>query len=281
MHLRVVSDTHLEQFVHTTVLVGTKWDEYVAPPQDQDAESILVLAGDICEFGYITFYAAAWKALANRFKAVVWIPGNHEYCGATTPYGNQTFFYFKELLRKYGKIHLLDDSSITIDGTKIYGTSLWTDYRNNPLYALQCSGMWDFRHGLTYENEDARRTTPSDYVTRHKVAIDKLQTELAKPGELVVVSHFAPSKKSTHARYAAQPDGVNSHFVNDLDQLIEANPQIRLWIHGHTHTQFDYMVGSTRVVCNPKGFPTEDTSPIGDLTFIEVPKIADQSTSTD
>jgi hypothetical protein len=26
-----------------------------------------------------------------------------------------------------------------------------------------------------------------------------------------------------------------------------------LWIHGHTHDSFDYLVGPTRIVCNPKG----------------------------
>jgi len=32
------------------------------------------------------------------------------------------------------------------------------------------------------------------------------------------------------------------------------HPQIRLWTHGHTHEDFDYMVGSTRIVCNPRGY---------------------------
>ena len=32
-----------------------------------------------------------------------------------------------------------------------------------------------------------------------------------------------------------------------------------LWIHGHTHTAFDYDVRGTRVVCNPRGYPHETT----------------------
>jgi hypothetical protein len=32
------------------------------------------------------------------------------------------------------------------------------------------------------------------------------------------------------------------------------NPNIKLWTHGHTHEDFDYMVGSTRVFCNPRGY---------------------------
>ena len=29
---------------------------------------------------------------------------------------------------------------------------------------------------------------------------------------------------------------------------------VALWIHGHTHTAFDYTVDGTRVVCNPRGY---------------------------
>jgi hypothetical protein len=27
-----------------------------------------------------------------------------------------------------------------------------------------------------------------------------------------------------------------------------------MWTHGHTHDTFDYMIGSTKVVCNPRGY---------------------------
>ena len=29
----------------------------------------------------------------------------------------------------------------------------------------------------------------------------------------------------------------------------------KLWIHGHTHGSRDYMLGQTRVICNPRGYP--------------------------
>lgn len=45
-------------------------------------------------------------------------------------------------------------------------------------------------------------------------------------------------------------------FVSDLSDVIERH-QPKLWIHGHTHTRFDYDVGATRVVCNPRGYHHE------------------------
>ena len=39
-----------------------------------------------------------------------------------------------------------------------------------------------------------------------------------------------------------------------------------LWIHGRTHTFFDYRVRVTRVDCNPRGYPSELAGLRPDLT---------------
>jgi predicted phosphodiesterase len=31
----------------------------------------------------------------------------------------------------------------------------------------------------------------------------------------------------------------------------------KLIVHGHTHDPCDYMIGETRVICNPRGYPAE------------------------
>jgi hypothetical protein len=49
------------------------------------------------------------------------------------------------------------------------------------------------------------------------------------------------------------------------------HPQIKLWTHGHTHEDFDYMVGSTRIVCNPRGYDAyEERADRFKLKFVEV-----------
>jgi hypothetical protein len=47
---------------------------------------------------------------------------------------------------------------------------------------------------------------------------------------------------------------MNGGYSSSLDEFIEQRPQIKLWTHGHTHEDFDYMVGETRIVCNPRGY---------------------------
>ena len=63
--------------------------------------------------------------------------------------------------------------------------------------------------------------------------------------------YHAPSPKSIHQRFAGSP--LNASFVSDAEYLIDAS-RVRLWIHGHTHNSFDYLLNGTRVVCNPRGY---------------------------
>ena len=52
---------------------------------------------------------------------------------------------------------------------------------------------------------------------------------------------------------------MNGAFVSDLSEVIERR-EPDLWVHGHVHDSFDYQVGRTRVVSNPKGYEHENPS---------------------
>jgi hypothetical protein len=54
--------------------------------------------------------------------------------------------------------------------------------------------------------------------------------------------------------YANSP--LNPAFALDLDSLIEQSG-VPLWIHGHTHYNVDYVLGSTRVLSNQRGYPDQ------------------------
>src|SRR5947208_3550551 len=81
------------------------------------------------------------------------------------------------------------------------------------------------------------------------------------PGKTVVVTHFAPHPRSIAPAYAGHR--ANPGFVLDLEDSMGS---AALWIHGHTHTFFDYRVRGTRVICNPRGYPGEQTGFRPDLT---------------
>jgi Icc-related predicted phosphoesterase len=79
------------------------------------------------------------------------------------------------------------------------------------------------------------------------------------------VSHHLPSWESVAERYRG--DKLSAAFASNLDAIIERE-QPRLWIHGHTHDGFDYMIGETRVLCNPCGYPDDRDNPGFDLRMV-------------
>ena len=100
-----------------------------------------------------------------------------------------------------------------------------------------------------------RRLMPEDTVLRHRDSVGYIQQTVKGKFDqkFVVVGHMSPSRQSTHPRYADNYM-MNGGYSSDLDNFILDHPQIKLWTHGHTHEDFDYMVGSTRIVCNPRGY---------------------------
>jgi hypothetical protein len=70
-------------------------------------------------------------------------------------------------------------------------------------------------------------------------------------GPTVVITHHLPSQRSIAPRYAGSLS--NAGFVSELEPMMGAE-RVQLWIHGHTHSSFDYTVAGTRVVCNPRGY---------------------------
>ena len=93
----------------------------------------------------------------------------------------------------------------------------------------------------------------------------------SKPDQkFVVCGHHSPSKLSTHPRYA-DDEIMNGGYSSNMNDYILDHPQIRLWTHGHTHHVFDYMIGSTRIVCNPRGYVGyEDRAEEFELITVEI-----------
>ena len=87
---------------------------------------------------------------------------------------------------------------------------------------------------------------------------------------VIVVGHHAPSRASTHPRYKNEIV-MNGAYSTNLDNYILDRRQIRLWTHGHTHEDFDYMIGTARIVCNPRGYDGyEDRADHFQLKYVEI-----------
>lgn len=125
--------------------------------------------------------------------------------------------------------------------------------------------MNDFRYIRT---ESFRRIVPNDLVQESVKARSWLRSKLDEPfdGKTVVITHHAPSLRSL----IDSPDAgtlLDAAYVNDCEHLM-GGERVALWLHGHSHSAVDYEIRGTRVVCNPHGYPSEETGFIPNLVLM-------------
>ena len=240
MRIRIYSDIHLERA------------PFAPPTGDAD---LIVLAGDIANGAS----GIEW-AKATFSTPVLYLAGNHEY------YDGE-FESVQSAMRAaaVGPVELLDCTHVVVEGVRFLGCTLWTDYSLSP--PGERRGVIEEARELNPDYQKirfgSRAMAPEDAIalcSRHR---GWLAAELARPfaGKTVAITHFAPHPRSIAPAFTNHR--ANPAFVVDLD---EAMGTPALWIHGHTHTYFDYRVRGTRVVCNPRGYPGERTGFIPDLT---------------
>lgn len=249
MRCWILSDLHRE--------VGISW----TPPVIPDADVALV-AGDV---GQGLVDTIGWLSATIRpHMRVVLVAGNHEFY-------HRTFLEELPLGREAARrqdIDFLEDRTVTIDGVAFSGCTLWTDYRADGEDLMRASmedarrGMNDHRLIAWTRKPEWKRFRPEEAYGLHRASVAFLARALAEPSPRespprarVVVTHHAPSTRSIAPAFAGK--ALNPSFASRLDGLIEMT-EPDLWVHGHTHTSFDYRIAGTRVVCNPKGYGAEN-----------------------
>ena len=247
-----------------------------------------------------------FEDISSKFPHILYVAGNHEHYHGDFKY---TLNELKRKLEIYPNIKVLDKETFVLDDVTFIGGTLWTDMnKEDPitLHAMtrmmndfRCvdnsnrvvnfradvlkdkpAGMTDDEFLMLPTSERFKsvfktriaRFSPEDAVEEHKKTLDYIKTIVAeRPDEkFVVVGHHTPSHKSCHPRYK-DDQVMNGGYHSDLSEFILDRPQIKLWTHGHTHELFDYMVGETRVVCNPRGYKGyEDIAETFTLKVVEV-----------
>ena len=193
------------------------------------------------------------RRCSDNFPHVIYIAGNHEFYNGKWPAGID---YLREECAKFPNVYFMENDVKTIGDHTFIGSTLWTDMnRGDPITLYHIAGMMNDYRIIRNSNHGFRRLTPEDTALRHRDSLKYIQQMIEGQFDqkFVVVGHMSPSKLSTHPRYA-DDTMMNGAYSSSLDEFIIDHPQIKLWTHGHTHEDFDYMVGSTRIVCNPRGY---------------------------
>lgn len=234
MKLNVLSDLHLS--------TGA-----LALP-DTDAD-VVILAGDIARPREAFAFAQGFS------KPVVYVMGNHEFYGGSI---DGTCAEMRGFCAG-SNVHLLDCNEIVFGNVRFLGATLWTDFRlfddgtaNKNAKAQARQLIRDFNRIRMQASGDAI-FTPDDSTTLFDLHAQWLDRRLGThhDGPTVVITHHAPTRNSIHPRFAGSL--LNACFVSAAQDLL-GKDRVPLWIHGHTHDSFDYVVNGTRVICNPRGY---------------------------
>ena len=252
MRLWIFSDLHTDR------------DPYELPSVAADAA---VIAGDVTAGPE----ALAW--LKARFPSlpVIYVLGNHEYYGHTLPTLRKEF----EEQTQGTNIHVLEHRRVTLGDVVFLGCTLWTDFElyGRPVDPMREAGrrMNDFRLIRYFDEADGERYAaplePLDTHFLNKASVAWLRKEFAslKGQKTVIVTHHAPSRRSVAERFQGNP--LNPAFASGLDDLVEESGAA-LWVHGHVHDRFDFHLGKTRVLCNPRGYVGMDDENGFDQTLV-------------
>ena len=277
MKIAIASDLHLE--------FG---DLEIA---NDDKADVLILSGDILvvkdiaqrdPYGVMgpeyrsNRYHDFMQRCSAQFPHVIYVMGNHEHYNGDFA---KTETHLKDVLGYLKNVYVLEKEIKVIDDVTFIGGTLWTDMNNGDsltLYHMKAM-MNDFRcvensnrvvnykayeqiNGVDNRDKPIFKTRtakfqPEDAFEEHAKFKGYIQQIIQGKFDqkFVVCGHHSPSKQSTHPMYA-DDTVMNGGYSSDMDEFIADHPQIKLWTHGHTHHPFDYVVGETRIVCNPRGY---------------------------
>jgi hypothetical protein len=273
MKIKLVSDLHLEFS-----------DCYI---NNDEGADVLILGGDICIAQDLHDHpepanTADQAAIANgtglgrrqmtaqrfrdffkrcsfQFPHVIYIMGNHEFYNGKFYAGIN---YMREECAKYPNVYMLEQDMKIIDDVVFVGGTLWTNMnRRDPLTMHAIEGMMNDFRIIRNDARNYAAMSALDVAIRHDKTLAYIEhiVHEHRNKKCVVVGHHSPSFQSVHPTYAHE-NLMNGGYHSDLSEFILDHPQIKLWTHGHTHHPFDYMIGETRIVCNPRGYENDGYS---------------------
>jgi hypothetical protein len=223
-------------------------------------EEFVVVAGDISGSP-----VAVTNWVTKNIKRGVFIEGNH--LGYTE--SGILELDCKEGANRYLKytfdcsdsVKFLENTTYEVDDVIFAGCTLYTDFNlyNTPVMSMRLAqqGMNDYNYVHCEYEDRIVKIFPDRLLEWHKKSVEFLDKtcEENKDKKIIVVTHHCPSERSIHANYlSCRSSGINPAYASNLEWLMEKHDNLKLWVHGHVHSDFDYEVHGTRVICHPFGY---------------------------
>lgn len=281
MKIQLVSDLHLEfedinikneSGADVLILSGdilVAQDLHDHPAADFNPYSTGAFADLNRQLGKAERFRNFLKRVSFQFPHVIYIMGNHEHYHGKIDRSKE---YIQEALASLNinNIYVLEKDVKTIDGVTFIGGTLWTDMnKGDPLtiHAIE-KMMNDFRL-IRIAKDNFKKFLPVRAGLEHRNTVEYIRIILEGLPDnscVVVCGHHAPSHQSIAEQYK-NDYLMNGGYASDLSNFILDHPKIKIWTHGHMHQCFDYMIGDTRIVCNPRGYHNENPEFNPNFTF--------------
>ena len=260
MEIQIISDLHLES--------PKAYDLCEIPP----AAPYLALLGDI---GNIVLHENEVLAFLLRqlrqFKAVLFVPGNHEAYHSSW---EKTLAVLSEFEAKVegdsslGQFVVLDRRVYRPQGTNtaILGCSLFSHVPQGSQMAVEM-GLNDF-----YLVDD---WTVADHNNAHRRDLAWLneQTAAVEADKIIILTHWSPSSHPSvmDPKHTGSP--ITSGFSTDLsNEPCFVSGKVTVWAFGHTHYNCDVEVerehGPLRLLANQRGYYSAQASGFDDRKVI-------------
>lgn len=215
-------------------------------------------------------YRCFLERCSKEFPHVIYIAGNHEF------YHGKWKGSLDDLRKecdRFSNVYFLERDIKEIGDITFVGGTLWTDMnKNDPLTLYHLTSMMNDFRVIRNDEHGYTKLRPAHAMYRHQQTISYFKNVIddRKDKKIVVVGHHSPSFQSAHEKYK-DDTLMNGGYHSELSEFIMERPQIKLWTHGHTHDPFDYMIGDTRIVCNPRGYGGWDPqADVFELKFLDV-----------
>lgn len=238
---QLISDIHLE------FLKGNYPDIKPVAPN-------LILAGDICPIQRRELLEPFLQDVSEKFENIIYVPGNHEY------YSGRRFYKEKWDIEYFPEnVYFLDNDTVTIDGVKIIGTTLWTNIPEDKMWSI----MYRMNDYMNIFIRKHVRLSPQNTVDWHKEALEFLEKEVEP--NCVVVTHHAPLDI---LKDEDEKDWVDSaYYATDVPDMLIALSSV--WCYGHTHKAKNIEYLTSNIVSNPMGYNDEsNTGYDPEFTFV-------------
>jgi predicted phosphodiesterase len=220
---------------------------------DLPGGDILILAGDTIEVSHLRWRLlnkTRWqfkrfvKHELSKYKIVLYVLGNHEYYNMYMDEVKPMLVsFFREC--DVDNIHILDDATVTLEGVKFIGSTLWSKFgfKTDNQDIVQ-----DYVQDMTDIKKKGHKLSVEDIFLQHMQSVSFIKKELSNTTlPTVVITHFVPMLQAFDHFIP-----LEEIWVSDQTALINMyKPNV--WIYGHNHISKDFVINQTRFISNQRG----------------------------